>query len=135
MDQAAHRAEDIVREPDEFARVAQPLALWTGSPWAAAVVALFVAVWLPVGIAADFPRAWELAVTTGVPLLNLGLLIVVQHTQNHDNRAMQLKLDELIRSMEGSTDAMMRVEEAGTDELDDLQRHFRGHVDARPRES
>jgi len=67
--------------------------------------------------------------TAGVPILTLLLLIVVQHTQNHDNLAMQLKLDELIRALEGGQDEMIRVEDASGDHLERLEREFKAHVE------
>ncbi len=133
MPDDSHGAERIRREPDTFARLAKPLVGWTGSPWAAFTAAGLAAAWFVVGVIADFPRSWELAVTTGVPLVNLGLLILVQHTQNHDNLAMQLKLDEIIRALDTSSNAMIQVdEEAGTDDLEELQDDFRSHLDGVP---
>ena len=54
--------------------------------------------WLVLGGLTDYPRWWELLVTAGVPFLTLLMVVLLQHTQNHDDRATQLKLDELIRA-------------------------------------
>jgi low affinity Fe/Cu permease len=101
------------------------LTHWTGSPYAGVLVAIAIVLWLVTGFLVDFSRPWELGVTTGVPLLNLGALIVIQHTQTHDDRAMQLKLDELIRALDGASSGMMRAEEADWEDLDDLQERYR----------
>jgi low affinity Fe/Cu permease len=66
--------------------------------------------------------------TAGIPVLTLGLLIGVQHTQNHDNMAMQLKLDELIRAHERTEDEMIRVEDATPEDLERLEKEFRAHA-------
>jgi low affinity Fe/Cu permease len=102
---------------------------FTGSGWAAALTVFAVGVWILVGWALDFSRGWELAVTAGLPMLTLLLLVVVQHTQNHDNLAMQLKLDELIRAHERTEDEMMRVEDASYDHLENVEREFKAHVE------
>jgi low affinity Fe/Cu permease len=81
--------------------------------------------WLVAGVFADFSRPWELLVTVGLPVVNLGALIVIQHTQTHDDRAVQLKLDELIRALDGASSQMMRAEENDWDGLNDLQQRYR----------
>jgi len=71
-----------------------------------------------------FPRWWELAITIGFPFLTLLLLAVIQHAQNHDANAIELKLDELLCALDSASDAMVRIEEAGEEELERLQDHF-----------
>jgi low affinity Fe/Cu permease len=111
-----------------FVRFAKAMVRFTGSGWAAGLTVAAVAVWIAVGWALKFSRGWELAVTAGLPMLTLLLLVVVQHTQNHDNLAMQLKLDELIRAHERTEDEMMRIEDASSDHLEDVEREFKAHV-------
>ena len=116
-----------------FTQPARRLTHWTGSPYAGFVVGVAIALWVVAGFLVDFSRPWELGVTAGLPILNLGALIVIQHTQTHDDRAMQLKLDELIRALDGASSGMMRAEEADWDDLDDLQERYRdeSHRDER----
>jgi low affinity Fe/Cu permease len=61
----------------------------------------------------------------GVPFLTLIVLIGVQHTQDHDDLAMQLKMDEIIRVLEGTRERMMNVEEEDRRELERLQIRYR----------
>lgn len=111
-----------------FVTAAKSLVGFTGSGWAIVATVTLVVVWAAVGLTTGMSRGWELVMTTGVPILTLLLLIVVQHTQNHDNLAMQLKLDELIRAIEGGEDAMIRVEDASADHLERLERDYKAHV-------
>jgi low affinity Fe/Cu permease len=60
----------------------------------------------------------------GLPFLTLLLLALVQHSQNHDANAIELKLDELLSSLESPSDAMIRIEEASEEDLERLQEHF-----------
>ena len=124
-DQSAKPPEDQPR----FAVFAKRMAHFSGSGWAVATTLGLVLAWVAVGFVLDFSRTWELAMTAGVPVLTLLLLVVVQHTQNHDNLAMQLKLDELIRAHGGTEDDMMRVEDASYEHLERLERDFKSHVE------
>jgi low affinity Fe/Cu permease len=124
--------EDAKAPPEDhplFAVIAKRMARFTGSGWAVAMTLVIVLAWLAVGFAVDFSRGWELSMVVGVAILMLLLLIVVQHTQNHDNLAMQLKLDELIRAHGRTEDEMMRVEDASYEHLERLERDFKAHVE------
>jgi low affinity Fe/Cu permease len=81
--------------------------------------------WLGWGAAVGYPRWWELIVTVGVPFITLLLLVFLQHTQQHDNRAIQLKLDELIRASTRASNSMMTVEDASHEDLGRIQTEFR----------
>lgn len=123
--------QDQSKDGDQagFVRFAKAMVRFTGSGWAAAFTVVAVAGWMAVGWVLDFSRGWELVVTAGLPMLTLLLLVVVQHTQNHDNLAMQLKLDELIRAHDRTEDDMMRVEDASYDHLENVEREFKAHVE------
>jgi low affinity Fe/Cu permease len=123
------------REQKPFGRLARAVTYATGSWWAALGVAVGVLVWIVVGKLVGFRKGWELSATAGVPLLTLLLLIVIQHTQNHNDRAIQLKLDEIIRAVGGASNSMITVDEGDWDELDDLSSRYRGQADADRRRS
>lgn len=104
-----------------LSKVAFTSARWTGSVQAGAIVTLLFLTWMVVGVATGFPRWWELTVTIGVPIVSLFLLIVVQHTQSHANRATHLKLDELLHASERATNHLISVEDASESDLDRMQ--------------
>ena len=108
-----------------FGRAARAISHWTGSPVAAVILLVAAVIWLAAGVVTGYPRAWELVATAGVPLLTLAVLIGVQHTQDHDDLAMQLKMDEIIRVLEGTREKMMNVEEEDRRELERLQIRYR----------
>jgi low affinity Fe/Cu permease len=124
-----HAADQISRDPGPSSRIARKVTHWTGSWWAIAVVLIWVAGWLVVGVLSDFPKAWELSATAGVPLLTLVLLIIVQRTQSHDDHAIQLKLDELIRVKGEASDSMIRAEEGSSEDLDKVRHSFRDRAE------
>jgi low affinity Fe/Cu permease len=121
----SHPAATTKTQLGGFSRLAHRLTDWTGSGWAALVVVTASLAWLAIGFAVDFTRWWELSATVGLPALTLLMLVLVQHTQNHNNRATQLKLDELIRATEGAHNQMMSVEDASRGDLNRIQADFR----------
>ena len=121
-----HAAHDGRTRTPPFSRLAHRLTDFTGSGKAVVLVVGTFAAWMVLGVATDYPRWWELIVTTGMPFLTLLMLVVIQHTQNHDDRATQLKLDELIRASGQATNRMMTVEDASGDDLDRIRDDFRG---------
>jgi low affinity Fe/Cu permease len=123
-----HPGKDLRRDRRPFAVLAHHVVSFAGSPWAVAVTLAAVLLWAGLGVPLRFSRAWELVMTVGIPVLTLLLLIGVQHTQNHDNLAMQLKLDELIRAHERTEDEMIRVEDATPEDLERLEKQFQAHA-------
>ena len=104
---------------DRWNRAAHAITHHTGSKQAFVAVGLLVVVWLGVGIVAGPSRAWELTITCGVPILTLLVVIVLQHTQNRDTKATQLKLNELLLALEEPDDQVVHAGKLGDEELDD----------------
>jgi low affinity Fe/Cu permease len=60
-------------------------------------------------------------------------VFLIQNTQNRDSQAMQLKLDEIIRSIEGAHTGLIDLEELTDAELMKVRRRFL-HLAERGRE-
>jgi low affinity Fe/Cu permease len=112
-----------------FTRVADWLTRIAGTGWAAAAVVLLTAAWLVAGPLVDFSRAWELSMVAGMPVLTLLAFVVLQHTQNRDSKATQLKLNELIHSLEGASNHLIGVEGMHDHDLARLEEHYIEHRD------
>ena len=52
------------------------------------------------------------------------MVFLIQNTQNRDAKAIHLKLDELIRAVEGARTRLVHLEHLSDDELADLQAQF-----------
>jgi low affinity Fe/Cu permease len=124
-----HVAQDRA-EPSVSHRVARHVKAGTGSVATVALVLTVAAGWVVVGAVTDFPRWWELLATVGVPIVTLLMVIVLQQTQNHDDRATQLKLDELIRATHAATNRMMTVEDASRADLDRIHEDFHSQAES-----
>jgi low affinity Fe/Cu permease len=103
------------------ARVSQAFS----SVWAALAAVLLAAAWIVAafggGLAGTwhFPEAWESVLVVVTHLVTFVMLFLIQSAQERHTRAIQLKLDELLRAVEGARDnRLVGVEEKGSEELD-----------------
>ena len=109
-------------------RTSHRLTEFVGSPWSVGVLGVAAAVWIATGVVSDFGRAWELVGTVGLPVVALLTLFVVQHTQNHNDRALQLKVDELLRALSSADDRMVAIEDADEAGLRELSATYRAEI-------
>ena len=112
-----------------FTEVANSITAEAGSGKAVATVAGLVVVWLVVGPFVDFSRAWELTMVAGLPVATILMMIVLQHTQNRDSAATQLKLNELVHALEETSNSLIGVEKLSDTELQRLDDHYIEHRD------
>jgi low affinity Fe/Cu permease len=130
IDEQGHVVNTIRREPTRFAQLSNATRDLAGSPAFTVLLLVLVLVWLAVGPLVEFSRAWELSATAGAPILGLILLVVLQHTQNRDDKAIQLKLNEVIRASEHASDGLICIEDSPEVELSRLLSDYRRHVEA-----
>src|SRR5437762_8355163 len=107
-----------------FRRFAHRTADVVGSPWAFLFAIVVVVVWAACGPAFDYSDTWQLVINTGTTILTFLMVFLIQNTQNRDAKAIHLKLDELIRAVEGARTRLVHLEELSDEELADLQRQF-----------
>ena len=107
-----------------FAQFARNTARGTGHPYAFVGAALVVLGWLVTGPIFGFSDTWQLVINTGTTIVTFLMVFLIQNTQNRDAQAMQVKLDELIRAVEGAHNAMLNLEETDDAELEKLRKRY-----------
>ena len=95
-----------------------------GSPWAFTANIVLTALWLLLGPVFQFSDTWQLTMNTAASQVTFLIAFLLQNTQNRDTRALQLKLDERIRSTAGARPQLMNLEELNEDQLEALKKEF-----------
>jgi low affinity Fe/Cu permease len=72
-----------------------------------------------------FSDTWQLVINTGTTIVTFLMVFLIQNTQNRDSEAIQVKLDELIRSIEGAHLALLDLEELEEKDLDRICNDYR----------
>ena len=108
-----------------FARIAGRVADWAGSSWAFCLAALVIIVWAATGPVFGFSDTWQLVINTGTTIVTFLMVFLIQATQNRDGKAVQLKLDELIRAQREARNVFADLEHATEEELEEFEQEFK----------
>lgn len=98
----------------KFARGASSLA---GHPATFLCAVLGVVAWAAMGPALGYSENWQLWINTSTTILTFLMVFLLQHTQNQDARAMHVKIDELLRAVQGARNELIDLENLSEEEL------------------
>jgi len=105
----------------EFARRTPAVV---GSTTAFLVTLLATLVWAAIGPFTGFSDTWLLVPSAVASIVALLLVVLLQYSQNRDTRALQLKLDEVIRAVADARTHLVRVEQLSDQELTEIETEF-----------
>lgn len=95
-----------------------------GSPVAFIGVVAVTLVWVALGPAFGFSDGWLLVPSAVASIVALLLVVLLQYSQNRDTRALQLKLDEVIRAVGEARTDLLRLERLSDEELKQIESEF-----------
>ena len=104
-----------------FNRLAKWTARVAGRPSAFGLAVAVILVWICTGPFFGFGDTWQLVINTGTTIVTFLMVFLIQNTQNLDSEAMQVKLDELIRAVDGAHNVLLDLEQLEEDELDSIR--------------
>lgn len=102
---------------DLFTRLARGASTLVAHPLAFATAVLVVIIWAAFGPSLNYSENWQLVINTGTTILTFLMVFLLQNMQNRDSRAMQVKLDELLRAMKGARTELVNLENVTEEEL------------------
>jgi low affinity Fe/Cu permease len=109
---------------DRFMEVSDRVTEALGSPWALSASILLIVVWAATGPLFKFSDTWQLVINTATTIITFWMVFVIQTSQNRQAKALQFKLDELIRSIPGARNRMIVAERQSTRELRRQEEEF-----------
>ena len=107
-----------------FTTFAKSTSRWTGRPTAFILAVAVIVTWLATGPLFGFSDTWQLVINTGTTIITFLMVFLIQCTQNRDAEAMQVKLDELLRTTRGAHNALLDLEELEERELDTIKQEY-----------
>jgi low affinity Fe/Cu permease len=109
---------------DTFRAVAERTAHAVGTYWAFLAALATVAVWSVTGPYFGYSDTWQLFINTGTTIVTFLMVFLIQNTQNRESRIMTLKIDELIRAVEGARTGFVELDHMSDEELENVQKEF-----------
>lgn len=106
-----------------FSRMAKCMARAMGHPLAFATAVLIVVIWAILGPTFHFSDTWQLVINTATTIVTFLMVFLIQNSQNRDSDAIQVKLDELIRTSKAHN-VLLDLEELSQADLDQIKQRY-----------
>jgi low affinity Fe/Cu permease len=108
-----------------FSDLACATARFAGKPAAFLTASLVVIVWALTGPLFGYSDTWQLVINTSTTIVTFLMVFLIQHTQNRDTLALQIKLAELIIAMRGAENKVATIEDLSEEQLEGLHEGYR----------
>jgi low affinity Fe/Cu permease len=107
-----------------FAKIAQKLSLWAGSPKTFLGAIVLLTLWAASGPFFGFNDTWQLIINTSTTIITFLMVFLIQNTQNRDTDILHLKVDELLRASKDAQNAMLGLESLDLKQLEALRKRY-----------
>ena len=115
-----------------FTMAATRFATATGQPVAFTLAALLIMVWIATGPVFGWSDTWQLVVNTATTIVTFLMVFLIQNSQNRDAAAIQAKLDEVIRAMDGARNEFIGIEHLTDHEIEGIRGRLEAQVGTHP---
>jgi len=107
-----------------FTRTAKAAARATGKPITFIIAVTIILIWAVTGPIFHFSDTWQLIINTSTTIITFLMVFLIQNTQNRDTEALQIKMDELLRSVETAHTVLLDLEELDDEELELIRKDY-----------
>jgi len=105
-------------------KIAYHSTRWAGSPGTYLVALIFTVLWLVAGPFMHFSDDWQLIMKIASGAATFIMVFLIQRSQNKDYLAMQIKLNEIIASLQGANNRIINIENLSEGEIHALQKDY-----------
>ncbi len=120
-----YRKEAYMTLNQRFRKFSVGAANAMGTSWMFVGNIFLILVWLGSGPLFHFSDTWQLVVNTATSVITYLAVFLIQNTQNRDAKAMHIKLDELISSIDGARNKFVDLQSLSDEELEKFQKQFK----------
>ena len=120
----ADKRDLFCRVQDAFRIAARKTSAVLGTAWAFMGAVSIIVIWGLTGHIFHYSDTWQLIINTGTTIVTFLMVFLIQNTQNRDSMAIQLKLDEVIRSLSGARNHLIDLEKLSDEDLQIFQDEF-----------
>lgn len=110
---------------DAFRSLAVKISLLSGNVWVFIVSSFLVIFWLILGFFFNFSDNWQLIINLTLSIITFLIVFFIQNSQTRDTKAIQLKLDELIRSHELARNTIIDLDSLSEEGIKQLEKHYK----------
>ena len=107
-----------------FRRLAENTAHAVGPHWAFLIALITIALWALTGPYFNYSDTWQLFINTGTTIVTFLMVFLIQNTQNRETRIVSLKLDELLRGVEGARTGLVELDHMSEEDLELVRQEF-----------
>ena len=93
----------------------------TSSHWSFLFFFGVIIIWLTIGLWFGFSETWQLILHISLAIVTFLMVLLIQHVQHRETRSIQIKLDELLKGVEGARNAFINIQTKPDHHLDKLQ--------------
>ncbi len=111
--------------PSLFTCFAGHTAKTSGHPLTFIAAVLVIVGWAACGPIFGYSDTWQLIINTGTTIVTFLMVFLIQNTQNRDSTAIHLKLDELIRALDGAQNTLMNLDDLEDKDLSAIQQRYK----------
>ena len=107
-----------------FRLLAETAAHAVGSYWAFLLALLTIGIWALTGTYFNYSDTWQLFINTGTTIVTFLMVFLSQNTQNRETKIIALKLDELLRGVEGARTGLVELDHMSDEDLEFVRQEF-----------
>lgn len=96
----------------------------TGTSSAFLMAVFIIVIWGVTGPFFNFSNTWQLVINTGTAIITFLMVFVIQHSQNKDTKAIQLKLNELIAVNCDAIHRLISIKDLSDYDLEVIKKYY-----------